>query len=145
MNFTKPLVASVSVVLLAATAARAQGRTDDAPALALKGYDVVAYFKQSRASKGSPEFRRDFDGARYYFASAEHQAAFSADPDRFLPQFRGHCSMGISLGKKIDADPTLFKIIDGKLYVFSSRKGADAADQDPEVLARARQNWPALK
>ena len=143
MNFAKALV--VSIVLLVATAAHAQDRTDDAPTLALKGYDVVAYFKQGRASKGSPEFRRDFDGARYYFASAEHQAAFSADPDRFLPQFRGHCSMGISLGKKIDADPTLFKIIDGKLYVFSSAKGADAADQDPQVLARARQNWPALR
>lgn len=145
MNPTKLLVASIAAALLATTAAHAQGRAEEQPALALKGFDVVAYFKQSRASKGSPEFPRDFDGARYYFASAQHQAAFSADPDRFLPQFGNYCAMGISRGMKKHADPTVFKIIDGRLYVFSSVKALDAADQDPEFLARARQTWPALR
>lgn len=112
--------------------------------MALKGYDVVAYFKQSRALQGTAEFRQDWDGVRYYFSSAQNRAAFSADPDRFTPQFGGYCAMGMSKGKKTHADPTVFKIIDGKLYVFSSPKGADAVT-DPEALAQARQAWHALK
>lgn len=145
MKLAKSLVGLIAVALLASIAAHAQGRAEGQPPLALKGYDVVSYFKQSRASKGSPEFPQDFDGMRYYFVSAQNKAAFNEDPDRFLPQFGGYCSMGVSRGKKMDADPTVFKIIDGKLYVFSKPQALDEAEQDPQVLARARQVWQALK
>ena len=84
----------------------------------------------------APYFRR---------TSARNRAAFNADPDRFTPQFGGYCAMGMSRGKKFDADPTVFRIVDGKLYVFSSPKAGDAADQDSELLARARQAWESLK
>jgi hypothetical protein len=33
--------------------------------VAIKGYDPVAYFTDSRATKGSPEFAADFDDATY--------------------------------------------------------------------------------
>ncbi len=53
--------------------------------------------------------------------------------------------MGMSKGNKVHADPTVFKIIDGKLYVFSSLKASDSLDGEPEALDRARQAWQALK
>ena len=145
MNFIKAFLASLLITLLACASANAQDGSTGAAAVALKGYDTVAYFSDNRASKGSPEFRQDFDGVRYYFSSARNRAAFNADPDRFTPQFGGYCAMGISRGKKFDADPTVFRIVDGKLYVFSSPKAGDAADQDSELLARARQAWESLK
>lgn len=127
------------------TVAAAQSQTVTAPALALKGYDVVAYFSGNMAQPGASDQQVDFDGMRYRFSSAQNKAAFSADPDRYLPQFGGYCAMGISKGKKFESDPTLWKVIDGKLYVFSSPAASDAAGKDPEILARARQQWQAMK
>lgn len=125
--------------------ATAQAQTVTAPALALKGYDVVAYFSGNTALPGASDHQVDFDGMRYRFSSARNEAAFSADPDRYLPQFGGYCAMGISKGKKFESDPMLWKVIDGKLYVFSSPAASDAAGKDPEILSRARQQWQAMK
>ena len=131
------------MALLAGPLARAQNAA--APALALKGYDVVAYFSGSKAQPGAVDHQVDFDGMRYRFSSAQNKTAFNTDPDRYLPQFGGYCAMGISKGKRFESDPTLWKVIDGKLYVFSSPAASDAAGKDPEILARARQQWQAMK
>ena len=130
-------------IALACTGAGAQSTTT--PNLALKGYDVVAYFTGNKAQVGSPNFQADFDGMRYQFSSAQNKGVFSADPDRYLPQFGGYCAMGISKGKRFESDPTLWKIIDDKLYVFSSPAASEAAGKDPEILARARQQWQVMK
>lgn len=134
-----------AVALLSCAAAFAQYPSDAAPRVVLKGHDPVAYFTESRPMKGSPEYAQDFDGARYYFASGKNRAIFNADPDRYSPQFAGNCAMGVAMGKKTESDPTLWKIVDGKLYVFSSPKALDAAQADPARLAKARNNWSALR
>jgi YHS domain-containing protein len=136
---------TVAACLLALASTLAHAQATDAPRLALKGYDVVAYFAGSKAQPGSADFRTDFDGMRYQFSSAQNRAAFSADPDRYLPQFGGYCAMGISKGKKFESDPTLWKVIDGKLYVFSSPNASEAAGKDAEILTRARMQWEAMK
>jgi YHS domain-containing protein len=122
-----------------------QAQASTPPALALKGYDVVAYFSGHQPQVGSTAFQIDFDGMRYQFASAQNMASFSADPDRYLPQFGGYCAMGISKGKRFESDPTLWKIIDGKLYVFSSPAASEAAGKDPEILVRAHKQWETMK
>src|SRR5215467_14533022 len=43
---------------------------------ALKGYDPVAYFKEGRPVKGRNEFRHDWMGAKWYFASAANRDEF---------------------------------------------------------------------
>ena len=136
---------TIAACLLALASTLTHAQAIDAPRLALKGYDVVAYFTGSKAQPGTANFRTDFDGMRYQFSSAQNRAAFSADPDRYLPQFGGYCAMGISKGKRFESDPTLWKIIDGKLYVFSSPNASEAAGKDPEILTRARLQWEAMK
>jgi YHS domain-containing protein len=146
MKLTFAILAVLWVALASPSPAFAQGNGNaTTPSVALKGYDVVAYFADHHAKEGSSGFQLDFDGQRYYFSSAQNRATFSADPDRYAPQFGGYCAMGISAGKKFEADPTLWKIVDGKLYVFSSPKASDSAAKDPEILNRARQNWEAMK
>jgi YHS domain-containing protein len=135
----------LTALLCGGGTAQAQGDPSESTPVALKGYDVVAYFKEHRPAKGLPEFRQDFDGVRYYFSTGQNRETFRTDPDHFTPQFGGYCAMGMSDGKKFEADPTLFKIVDGKLYVFSSPKGPGAVDRDPQMLVRARQAWDALK
>jgi YHS domain-containing protein len=141
MNVLRAVLAAL-IAVFSAGGAQAQA---DTPTVALKGYDVVSYFTESRASKGSAEIRHDWDGARYYFTSAKHKAAFVGDPDRYAPQFRSYCAVGIAAGKKVEADPTAWKIVNGRLYVFSSHKAAAEVDKDPGILARSQQAWQTLK
>lgn len=140
MNTSHSRLAAFLALLLGVT-----GTWAEEPAPALKGYDVVGYFVDSQAEPGTPEFRQDWDEGRYQFASAAHRALFVKDPERYLPQFSGLCATGVGLGKKVAADPTVWKIVDGKLYVFYSVKAREMADKDPALLERSHQNWQSLK
>lgn len=122
--------------------AQAASASDAAPRLALQGYDPVAYFVENRPVKGSPEFQKDWDGARYHFASAKNRESFAADPDRYAPQFSGYCSASVGYGRKNEGDPLTWKIVEGKLYVFG-RPGPWV--DDPVTLVRSHAAWPALK
>ncbi len=126
-------------------AASAQGTGSPEPRVVLKGYDPVAYFTEQRPVKGSSEYRQDYDGVRYHFSSAKNRDTFATDPDRYAPQFAGLCAAALSMGNTYEADPTAWKIVDGKLYVFRSQKGLEMAEKDPTVLTRARENWRASR
>jgi len=70
---------------------------------------------------------------------------FAASPERYTPQFSGLCTTGLALGVKAEADPSVFKIVDGKLYVFSSTGAREKVDKDPSLLAKAQQNSRSLR
>lgn len=89
-----------------------------AQGVAIDGYDPVAYFAEGGATKGSSEHSHEWSGATWHFASAENAASFTADPEKYAPQFGGQCSFGASLGKEAEASPTAWRIIDGKLYLM---------------------------
>ena len=98
--------------------------------LALQGYDAVAYFVDSKASKGNEKYQVSWDGARYWFAT----------PEKFEPQFGSLCTMGLSAGKRVTADPEAWLIMNGKLYLFSSTAARDRFLQNPtDYLAKAEQ------
>ena len=120
----------------------AQSRAESPP-VSLKGHDPVSYFTEGRPVKGSPTIAHDFDEARYLFSSPKNRERFAAAPERYTPQFTGLCTTGLSMGVKAEADPSVFKIVDGKLYVFSSPAAREKADQDPALLAKAHKNWQA--
>ena len=115
--------------------------------IAILGYDPVAYFTESRAVEGSPDNSYDWLGATWQFASAEHRAMFIAEPIRFAPQYGGFCASGVALGETSgNIDPQAWRIVDGKLYLFSGREGLEE-EFDPvaaDVLAEADANWPEI-
>jgi len=114
--------------------------------VALEGYDTVAYFTDGHPVKGSSTFSFSFDDATYYFASAEHQKMFAADPDRYAPQYSGYCTVGVSNGMKTEADPQQWAISNGRLHVFHSQKAhAVFAEDTAGTIAKADANWPAIK
>lgn len=127
------------------TALTAHAQSNAEPAVALQGTDVVSYFNDSGPVKGQLALRHDFDGARYLFASAQNRAAFVADPDRYLPQFNGLCTTGLSKGFTGQSDPNVWKIVDGKLYLFSTAERMPAAPHVAETIAGANQNWTKRK
>ncbi len=143
MTSLRTVLALVVLTLFASMPARAQGTAEPAPAL--RGMDVVSYFQPSGPVKGQPAWRHDFDGARYLFASAQNRAAFVADPDRWLPQFDGLCTAGLSKGFIGQSDPMVWKIVNDKLYLFSTAERMPADAQATETVARARENWGKRK
>ena len=113
--------------------------------VALEGYDPVAYFVDGGPVKGVPAFSFTFDDAIYYFASAEHQKMFAADPDRYAPQYSGYCTVGLSLGMRLEADPQSWVITNGRLYVFAAMEGPSRIAGDAAgTIAKADANRAAL-
>ena len=94
--------------------------------LAIKGYDPVAYFTDGKPTPGDPQYEHEWDGAVYRFASAEHLDMFKADPERYAPQHGNYCTVAMSRGKKVFADPNSWLIHEGRLYLFGGLAGRDA-------------------
>jgi YHS domain-containing protein len=111
------------------------------PPVSLKGHDPVSYFTDGRPVKGSAGINYDFDEARYLFSSQKNRELFASSPERYTPQFTGLCATGMALGMKAESDPSVWKIVDGKLYVFSSAQAREKFEQDPSLLAKSQQNW----
>jgi YHS domain-containing protein len=135
------VLAAAGRVPLAAEATPASGKR-----LALSGYDPVSYFTDGHPEKGSAEYQASYDDATYWFKNAEHRATFVGDPDHYAPQFRGYCAILLSRGEKHKADPEAWVIADGKLYVFSSKKGVPYFEQQTAtVVEKATDNWAKLR
>lgn len=75
------------------------------------GYDVIAYHTTFTATEGTAEFQSEFNGAIFYFASAENKALFDKRPDDFVPAYDGHCAFALLSYKKLTVDPEAFSIV----------------------------------
>jgi YHS domain-containing protein len=114
--------------------------------LGLKGYDPVAYFVLGAATQGVAAYESTWDGVRYRFANARHRELFQADPEAYLPQFGGQCAMNMANGNLREADPTIWTISNGRLYVFASTAGSERFRQETAAnAARAAANWRNLR
>jgi YHS domain-containing protein len=112
---------------------------------AISGYDAVAYFTDGRPVRGTAEHRTTYQGYEYRFASAEHLAAFRADPARYLPQYGGYCAWAVSQGYTASADPTNWRIVDGKLYLNYNDEIQRRWEGDiPGHISNANANWPGV-
>jgi hypothetical protein len=123
------------------------GKTEEGR-LAIRGYDPVAYFTDGKPVPGVSDYEFKWHDARWRFASQAHRDQFSANPDRYAPEYDGYCSMGVGweTPHKDLIDPEAWAIIDGKLYLTHSQ---DALKKWREHLAenidRANANWPNVK
>ena len=147
---TAPLTrrALLAVALLAATAAPAlagkPGVYTDGGAAA-SGYDVVAYFTESRPVPGSAEFTAEHDGATWRFATAANRDAFLSDPGRYAPQYGGYCAWAVAQGYTASTTPEAWKIVDDKLYLNYSRGVQRKWEKDiPGFIESADGNWPKV-
>ncbi len=113
--------------------------------LALRGFDVTTYAAGVEPRPGKAEFSVVEAGATYYFASESNAAAFKADPARYLPSFGGFCAYGVSVGKKFDGDPQIFKIVDGRLHLNLNGEIHQAFLADLSgAVAKADRTWPTI-
>jgi YHS domain-containing protein len=114
--------------------------------LAVKGYDVVAYFSASQPVEGDSDFEFKWMDATWRFSSEANRDKFAANPEKFSPQFGGYCSWAVSQGYTAGIDPKAWRIVDDKLYLNYSRKVQKTWEEDiPGNINRADANWPKLR
>lgn len=114
--------------------------------LALRGVDPVSYFTESKPVQGDVEINAEHNGAVYRFASEANKALFTADPEKYAPQFGGYCAFGLAKGFKFDGDPNVWKIVDDKLYVNLSPKVGELWKADTATLIKdAETQWTTIK
>ena len=116
----------------------------DADGIALQGYDVVSYSGE-HAEKGKKEFSTEYGGTMWWFVTAEHRDLFTRAPDRYVPAYGGFCAYSVAKGYPATADPRVFTIDGGKLYLFFDKAVRAVWDQDrTRLVGKADHNWPKL-
>lgn len=141
--------------LMVASAAEAGPQYVDDSKFALSGYDTVAYFSleqapigetQPEAVPGNTGITAEHNGAIWAFSSEENRDKFQAEPEKYAPQYDGHCTFGVAQGGKMAANPNLWRIIDSKLYfnITPTVVGFFEADIQGN-LAAAESNWGGLE
>src|SRR5215471_7422494 len=114
----------------------------DHDGVAIQGYDPVAFFTDHRPVKGDAQFQSQYRGAKYYFASAEHKAAFDQEPAKYEPQFGGFCAYGASKGHTAPVKIEAWQIVNGRLlmqYDLGVKKDFNKDQQGN--LQKADKNW----
>lgn len=133
---------TVGLLLLLATNAAADPISVDANNVAIDGYDTVAFHLQQSAISGEQQYATEWNGVQWWFSSAKNRQTFLSDPERYAPQYAGHCANGLSDDHKVPSDPQNFRLIDGKLYLFFSRWGQlQWAVNQQQQIELANKNW----
>ena len=145
-------IRSIVLCLLAVAAVAAVALAGPQPAvnvsrgeLALRGFDAVAYFTDSRPVEGSTRFEHRWNGAVWRFATAANRDAFAKDPARYAPEFGGYCAWAVSRGYTADVDPSAWRIVDGRLYLNYSKRVQKTWEADVSGnIEKGKRNWPGV-
>lgn len=114
--------------------------------LALRGYDPVAYFNVGKPVRGKRTIATKNGGARYQFSSEENKQEFLLNPGKYLPEYGGYCAYGTAVNNKVDGDPKVWRIVDGKLYLNINRSVERTWKRDTKgYIRKANKNWPRLR
>ena len=112
----------------------------------LSGYDPVAYFTDGKPVRGSGYHVAAHEGITYAFANADHKKLFIANPKQYLPAFGSYCAYGVAVGKKFVADPEVWKVVEGTLYLNLDKGIQEKWQKDiPGHIKKADANWSEIK
>ena len=127
----------------------------DDTGFAVSGYDVVAYFSLPQSEIGEPQpmavpGRKDitavYNDARFAFSTIENRDAFLANPAKYAPQYDGHCAYGVAVGGKVPANPYLWRIVDGALYLNITEDVVSLWEEDVDgFIGDADSEWDRLE
>lgn len=143
-------LAALAALLLLITASPAVAKSNPVNVtffgnVAIDGYDPVAYFDGGKPAKGDSKYQYEWQGAKWRFSSAEHRDRFQQDPAKYAPRYGGYCAYMVAMGELVGADPEIWRIEGGKLYLFYDDAARGKWSKDiPGFIARAEKNWPEL-
>ncbi len=97
--------------------------------IAIDGKDTVMYHdnnvrKNHAEKQGEKRFSVEWNNAIWLFASKTSADKFAASPERYLPQYNGHCSNALSLDEGlIPTDGTVWEFFGENLHLFYAERG----------------------
>lgn len=151
----KWIISSAAVLMTSATFAFAGEQYIDETGFAVSGYDVVAYWDmdqnavgtaQPAAVPGKADITAEYNGATFAFSTEENRDTFVADPAKYVPAYDGHCAYGVSKGGKVPANPNLWRIVDGTLYLNITKDVVGFWEEDiPGNITLAENNWIGIE
>lgn len=117
--------------------------------LAIQGYDPVSYIEQNKAVKGKKEFSVNVNGAIYYTSSAKNKELLQKNPSKYEPVYGGWCAFAMGdYGEKVEINPTTFKVIDSKTYLFYNKLFTNTLSSwnknEDKLKKQADLNWKKL-
>ena len=125
----RSLLIGAAALITSTGAAFAGEQFVDRKGVANFGYDVVAYHTVRTATEGTDAFSAEYNGATFWFASAENRDLFVGDPARYAPGYDGHCAFALTSYKKLTVDPEAFVVVD------PATNAPVAEDYDPSTDA----------
>lgn len=119
--------------------------SNDRTGLGLLGFDPVSYFLAEGPTPGFSAHEVLWNGTAWRFASEANREAFARDPDTYAPRIGGYDAPSAARGVVVDADPTIFALRSGRLYVFRNDRSRRLFLADDGVADQAEARWPALQ
>jgi hypothetical protein len=127
----------------------------DRTGFAVSGYDVVSYFDLPQSGLGATQpapvagkssITAEYNDATFAFSTTENRDRFLADPAAFAPQYDGHCAYGVAKGAKVPGNPTLWRIVESKLYLNITDDVVETWEEDiPGYLQTSEEEWTDLE
>ena len=143
----KNLAASVILFLVVFTNLQAQkSAVFVADGAAIRGYDAVAFFKESKPVLGDKKFVYTWNTAEWFFANQENLDAFKASPEKYAPQFGGYCAYGTADGHKAPTEIDTWTVLNDKLYFNYNKKVQEYWKKDQtNLIKKAEKKWELIK
>lgn len=113
---------------------------------AIRGYDPVAFFTESKPVKGKDSLTFEWNGATWNFSTEKNLNQFKTNPEMYAPQFGGYCAYGTAGNHKAPTLTETWTIINNKLYFNynQSVKQKWISNQD-SLIKQAEYHWITLK
>ena len=143
---TLPKIASTLALTVALSSHAMPPWSSPGEAVAIQGYDTVAYFVKGEPARGSSKYIHDWNGMSWFFSTAENRDMFAADPEKFAPQFGGFCSLSVAYGKNARGGGDAWTLHNGKLYLNFDKSVTEQFRRDTSGnISKAEGWWPTVK
>ena len=150
ISFSKNIVTAVMIGLFALVLSGCSKTAQPAAVMsvekiAIDGYDPVAYFVSSKASKADGTHQYVYQDLTWYFESDENLQTFSADPELYIPSFGGFCAYELADEDLVSSDPQFWHIHNKNLYLFNDEDAKeDWFTQIDAMLILSEKEWTRL-
>jgi hypothetical protein len=118
---------------------------DDATGFVLAGFDPLTYLMPEGPQPGRSGLELVWSGVAWRFASEANRTAFEANPAVYAPRVGAYDAEAMSRGRIVDANPMLYAVREGRLYLFRTDANRARFLADPSIAAKAEERWGALK
>ncbi|WP_417558919.1 YHS domain-containing (seleno)protein [Mesoflavibacter zeaxanthinifaciens] len=148
----KKIIISIGTFLinLGLLLAQPQNYNTDESTIALEGYSPISYIEEGKAQIGKKDFKAAYDGVTYFFVNQDQKKQFTSNPEKYIPQYGGWCAYAVSKGYKYRPDPKSFRVVEGKLYMFTINVEADFVkawekEGKDKHIAQGDKNWKNME